>query len=557
VLLAPLLVAAAAPSQPAAPPIPSLYSDARPFDVAIAAADLHGSPGDITGLVVPHHLVAADLIAQAFRLVEGQPIDTVVVLSPDHFRRARRPFASTLRDFATVYGVVHTRRALVARLLDTPDLVEDSALFEQEHGIAAILPFLHRALPEAAIVPIAVALSSRRADWDRLFSFLAPLLRRGTLIVQSTDFSHYLTWSEAVRRDQETLSTTASGNLDAVAALRQPDHIDSVGAYYLQLRLQREVFGSGPIVLFNRNMQQYEVDPQPRTTSYVVEAFSRTLDRRVALEVPGSRRLCFAGDTFLGRDIARILADPAMAARLRSAFGTLLGHCRLVVNLDAVPGALILAWLHDLNVVAAGMADDRVRDLGADADMLRAAGIEVISDSEVADLGDIRLLALSDLDRPLDRDQVRGLAASVTAPPLFALIRWGTASGNAPGPREQLLADDLQQGGAAAIIGSHPRIATHAIGLVRGSWTPLVYSLGKFVSGSGAVLEVRLFRQGTFALRLVPVPDAMSVLGSAAIAPSSEDGSRSGRPAGNSAMSRRPGRRSPGSDDATISVPPD
>src|SRR5262249_33207267 len=98
----------------------------------------------------------------------------------------------------------------------------------------------------------------------------------------------------------------------------------------------------------------------------------------------------------------------------------------------------------------------------------------------------------------------------------------------------------------------HPQTATHEIGSVRGSRTPVVHSLGSFVSGSGAVLEVRLFEQGTFALRLVPVPNA-----AIATARSSAGGSRSGRPAGNSTTNRRPDPRSPGSDDAMISAPPD
>src|SRR4051794_38168 len=104
------LLAGASAAAPADNAIPSLYADQGPFDAAIAEARAGladvARPGDITGLVVPHHLVAADLIAAGFRLVEGQPVTTVIVMSPDHFRGARKPFATTLRDFDTVYGRV-------------------------------------------------------------------------------------------------------------------------------------------------------------------------------------------------------------------------------------------------------------------------------------------------------------------------------------------------------------------------------------------------------------------------------------------------------------------
>ena len=470
-----LLVVQAYAAEPA---IPSLYTDAKPFDDAIAStAGPVTAPGDVTGLVVPHHLVAADLIARAMRQVEGQRIDTVIVLSPDHFRRAHHAFATTFRDFQTVYGIVHTDGAVVARLLQARDLVEASDLFDREHGVAAILPFLHRALPEAAIVPVAVALASHRADWDRFCALLEPLLGPGTLVVQSTDFSHYLTWSEAVQRDQQTLAATATGDPDAIASLRQPDQIDSVGAYYVQLRLQREVFGAGPVVLFNRNMQQYEVDPQPRTTSYVVEEFSPTLNRRIAPEMEGSQRVCFAG-------------TPAPDA--------LLDGCRVVSSPAASPSWPGLAP-PSTSLLIKGRKDVDGRP--------PPAVTEGLADRMVTDLGRMRLLSLAGHDHI---DQVRA-AIAAAEPPLFVLARGANASD----------ADELQRSGAAAIIGISPHEATTKIDLVPGSWTPFVHSLG------ASVLEVRLFQQGTFALRLVP------------IAPSSADGNTSGPPAANSATNHR------------------
>jgi poly-gamma-glutamate synthesis protein (capsule biosynthesis protein) len=124
---------------------------------------------------VPHHLVAADLIAVAFKLVENQTVDKVIVLFPDHFKKTRLPFATTKRDFATIFGRVRTRYSDVARLLGARDLVEESDLFEKDHGIGAILPFLKHALPNAEVVPIAISISSMRADWDRLVTILSTL----------------------------------------------------------------------------------------------------------------------------------------------------------------------------------------------------------------------------------------------------------------------------------------------------------------------------------------------------------------------------------------------
>ena len=63
-------------------------------------------------------------------------------------------------------------------------MVEDSCLFDKEHGVQAMLPFLHHYFPEAEIVPVAMSVKAGRADWDRLAEALEPLVDDDTLIVR-------------------------------------------------------------------------------------------------------------------------------------------------------------------------------------------------------------------------------------------------------------------------------------------------------------------------------------------------------------------------------------
>ena len=105
--------------------------------------------------------------------------------------------------------------------------------------------------------PVAISIRADRADWDRMADALAPLVDRDTLIVESTDFSHYLPQHEARRFDQQTLNILASGSLDGIAALLQPQHADSVGALYIQAKLQKAIFSAAPLVIANENSQRY------------------------------------------------------------------------------------------------------------------------------------------------------------------------------------------------------------------------------------------------------------------------------------------------------------
>src|SRR5262245_5234656 len=191
--------------------IPSLYPDRAPFLAAIEKERPRQKPDvRLTGIGVPHHLLAADLIARGFWAASGRSYDRIILVSPDHFNRSRRPLATTRQDIETPFGIVHNDEAATGRLLSNGALFDESDLFKQEHGIAAVLPFAKHFFPDARIVPIVVSYGSTRADWDAAVAMLEALVEPGTLIVQSTDYSHYLTQQIAVRRDQETLNVIAA-----------------------------------------------------------------------------------------------------------------------------------------------------------------------------------------------------------------------------------------------------------------------------------------------------------------------------------------------------------
>jgi poly-gamma-glutamate synthesis protein (capsule biosynthesis protein) len=522
-------------------PFPAQFRDPAVFTAAMAeAAKAPAEPRALSGITVPHHIVAADLIARAFRLVDASRIKKVIVLFPDHFRRSRLPFATTRRSFETVFGPIETSQADVRLLLQARDLIDDSDLFGADHGIGAILPFIRHHMPSVRIVPVAVS-ASGQGEWDRLVTRLRQIAGSTTLVVQSTDFSHYLPLSEAVLRDQEVLNVLAAGDPAAVARLRQPQHTDSRGAQYVQMRLQRDQFHARPTVVFNANSQAYAGRTLTETTSYVVQFYEPQPPQRVGADAPGSKVFCFAGDTFFGRGMLRVLADPARAERTLAQMRQVLNGCPLIVNLTgvvvpelpvnldditlAMPAPLTLDWLKALNVVAVSLANNHTQDLGgaafdAMARILADAGIKVLRHGDVADLGSFRLAAFTDLDNSAGRAEgiitdadIARLAASTASPPLFVMANWGTDYVAGPARRQLALMDAFRKAAVSLIVGVHPHVASANFDLLAGGQALSVASLGNFLfdqSGpraSGSVLEVRLFEQGTFFTRLVPIPN--------------------------------------------------
>jgi AmmeMemoRadiSam system protein B len=523
------------------PPFASMYADPRTFVEAIAKEERRPPPGlYVTGISVPHHLLASDLIARGFQAAAGNRYDRVIIVSPDHFSRSRRPMATTQRDINTVFGPVRNDREATGALLQATELFDDSALFATEHGIQALLPFVRHFLPNAKIVPIAISYSATREQCDRALTLIERLVGPHTLVVQSTDYSHYLPADVARRRDQETLNIIAANDARPIFRLLQPDHIDSRAAQYMQMQLQKKIFKSFATVIANRNSAEYSA-MGTRTTSYVVTVYSTQPPVGADLRYPDQKVIYFAGDTFIGRFLTVPMANQQAAASVERAIKTITAAAPMVVNLEGVVmreppqgtgddqhvmyASLAIPILKNLNVTVADLANNHGFDLGAaglaeSRSILQRSGIVPLGHKEVIDLGPLRLLGLNFIgkfgyrDYPMVKDGDLEEVCQMTAqPPLLAFVHWGHEYTNTAGAPEYAAAQSLHECGVDAVIGSHSHQATPQIEAMEGGEYQLTYSLGNFLFDqmpnrtSGALLELRAFKQGTYATRLISIPN--------------------------------------------------
>lgn len=522
----------------AAPPFPALYPEPELFLAALARKPSPAIDWHVTGLTVPHHLLAADLIADAFSRLRRQHYDRVIILCPDHFHRSATPFAVPVRDFQTVLGPVSLDKSATDQLLASP-LVGASNLFSHEHGIQALTPFLAHHFPKARLVAVAIRASASPKQWETLAKALTPLLDAHTLLVQSTDFSHYLTPAKAAGMDQQTLRLMADPDPQKLLSLNQPGHVDCLGALFLQRTLQRDVYHAAHITVANRNSQAYANTPVTRSTSYMVQYYGPP-----DAPLPGPNRFMFAGDAFFGRFMAKLLARPGKRTELVRRVCTLTGGAPLIVNLEGVlsprcprhPGPYTLCMvqagtlrlLRDLSVAVAILANNHAKDLGSDAlrrmaQTLRRNGITPLLDGQTADLGPFRLAALTDLDNAVPRRRnlltqtaIDKLVIAKRTKPLFVMIHWGTEFAPAPTPRVLALGKALTTAGVQCVVGGHPH---HAWPITCDANACQAWSLGNFLfdqsrpDADGALLEIRFFPQGTYALRLLPIGNAYRALG--------------------------------------------
>lgn len=249
-------------------PIGRQYDNPELFRSAIEQSQGSATSSIVSGVIIPHHLLAKQLIADTLKTVSLGNYQEIVLLSPDHFYAGKTVVSVSERNFSTVFGEFKSEPTII-KALKRLAFVSEADFFYREHGLQAPLPFIKYYFPQARIIAITFRPDVSREELDAVVDILKTSLSPNTLVVQSTDFSHYLTPTIAAERDTETLAVLAEDKPEQILALKQPANIDSLAAAYVQAKLQHELFKSKFIVLSHHNSQDYTSEPVISSTSYL------------------------------------------------------------------------------------------------------------------------------------------------------------------------------------------------------------------------------------------------------------------------------------------------
>ena len=220
-------------------------------------------------LVAPHagYRYSGAIAAHAYTLLAPwrERIRRVVLLGPTHRVAVRGLAVPSARAFETPLGRITLDAAAMAALASLPQVVCSDEAHALEHSLEVQLPFLQRALAPASftLVPLAVGRASAAQVQQAL-----ELVWGGdeTLVVVSTDLSHYLSYDEARVADRATV--------DAILRLDpEIDHEQACGATPLAgALLAARAHGLVPRLLDLRNSGDTAGD-RSRVVGYGAVAF--------------------------------------------------------------------------------------------------------------------------------------------------------------------------------------------------------------------------------------------------------------------------------------------
>ncbi|MBK6863955.1 MAG: AmmeMemoRadiSam system protein B [Ideonella sp.] len=236
---------------------------------AVARTDAARAP---KMLVVPHagYVYSGPVAAHAYALLapwRGR-IRRVVLLGPAHRVAVRGLALPTVDAFETPLGRVVLDAELLARLGQLPQVVRDDDAHALEHSLEVQLPFLQHMLGAFTLVPIAVGDASAEE-----VAQVIELAWGGdeTLVVISTDLSHYLPYAQARAADRATVDAI----MDLEPKLR---HHQACGATPLAgALLAARAHGLAPRLLDLRNSGDTAGD-RARVVGYCAVAFDAPQD---------------------------------------------------------------------------------------------------------------------------------------------------------------------------------------------------------------------------------------------------------------------------------------
>lgn len=219
-------------------------------------------PRSLSGLVIPHHDLARELIADGIRRLEPQQPRLIIIVGPNHFLPDRQQILTTQKSWQTLIGPVTTDTSLIDNLLKkfpSFDLIEiDDAALVKDHAVISSLPYIKYYLPKAKVISFLMPYSLDLNQLRELASNIAAAIQdtgyepHEVVVLGSVDFSHYLLPSEAEENDKLTLNLIQNQSWSQLMNLDDA-FLDSPSSLFLSFVLAEKLGATDMEVFANTN----------------------------------------------------------------------------------------------------------------------------------------------------------------------------------------------------------------------------------------------------------------------------------------------------------------
>lgn len=184
------------------------------IDDMLARASQPAINDPILAVVAPHagYPYSGPVAAYAYSALKGHKYSRVVVIAPSHYEAFGFTSIYNGDAYATPLGTIPVDKTFAAQLAKMDSTMKLSSRGHvatpqgAEHALEVELPWLQRVLGDFQLVPI--VMGAQNYESSRALGVALARLIHGsdTLIVASSDLSHYHPYDDAVKLDHKTLN---------------------------------------------------------------------------------------------------------------------------------------------------------------------------------------------------------------------------------------------------------------------------------------------------------------------------------------------------------------
>jgi AmmeMemoRadiSam system protein B/AmmeMemoRadiSam system protein A len=210
--------------------------------------------GKLIAVISPHagYIFSGQVAAYGYKNLKGSAINKVILLGPSHYVGFKGASVYTKGGFRTPLGTVRINERLAEDLLnENADVRFYPEAYEKEHSIEVQLPFLQTVLKDFTIVPILIG-SPTRQTFEHLIMKLSEILDEKTLLVASTDLSHYHDYLKAKEMDSKAIAAIERLSLIDTEQLLRTGEAELCGGFPVLITMEvARMAGANMGVLFD------------------------------------------------------------------------------------------------------------------------------------------------------------------------------------------------------------------------------------------------------------------------------------------------------------------
>ena len=191
----------------------------------------------LKGLVCPHagYEFSGRTAAVGYKLLAGREVQTVVVMGPSHYALFQGVCIPNADAYKTPLGLVPISAKAKGLASVAPFVLEPRCMVQRpgwwrqsprpapeegqdtpetwEHSVEVQVPFLQKVLKNFQILPVVIG----QVDPAQVAKALAERIDDKTIVVASSDLSHYHTYQDAKRLDDRCVKAICDIDIDAMA----------------------------------------------------------------------------------------------------------------------------------------------------------------------------------------------------------------------------------------------------------------------------------------------------------------------------------------------------